>query len=512
MYEIRQIIQRLRLGESNRAVARSQRVGRDTVAQLRDLAASQNWLDATGPMPDDATIALHYRTTGKGASEGPIKNPSHVSTVEPFREDVLAWHRQGIQVSSIRQALARQHGYDGSVHALYRFIRREAPDAPVATVMLDFAVGEQAQVDFGSGPLITDRHSDEVFKTWFFVMTLAWSRHQYAELVRNQSVETWLACHRHAFEWFNGVPRKVRIDNPKCAITRACYYEPTVQRAYGELALGYAFVIDPCPVADPAKKGRVEAGVKYVKRNFMPLREFHSLAHANEQLQTWVRDEAGNRIHGSTRERPLKRFNETEQALLQPLPAIAPACPTWAKAKLHGNCHVQHEYCQYSAPFRLIHQTLWLEITPDALRIYQEHELVAIHPRLFKRGDHSTVQDHLPPHAQAYFMRDPQWCLARAMTIGPACLAVVESLFANRVLDHLRAAQGLLRLGDQFGRGRLDAACSRALNFGTPSYRTIKQILNTGLDQQPELIESPALEAPYLDGGRFSRSPADSLH
>jgi len=164
MYEIRQIIQRLRLGESNRAVARSQRVGRDTVAQLRDLAASQNWLDATGPMPDYATIALHYRTTGKGASEGPIKNPSHVSTVEPFREDVLAWHRQGIQVSSIRQALARQHGYDGSVHALYRFIRREAPDAPVATVMLDFAVGEQAQVDFGSGPLITDRHSDEVFK------------------------------------------------------------------------------------------------------------------------------------------------------------------------------------------------------------------------------------------------------------------------------------------------------------------------------------------------------------
>jgi hypothetical protein len=98
------------------------------------------------------------------------------------------------------------------------------------------------------------------------------------------------------------------------------------------------------------------------------------------------------------------------------------------------------------------------------------------------------------------------------MTIGPACLAVVESLFANRVLDHLRAAQGLLRLGDQFGRSRLDAACSRALNFGTPSYRTIKQILNTGLDQQPELIESPALDAPYLDGGRFSRSPADSLH
>ena len=153
-----------------------------------------------------------------------------------------------------------------------------------------------------------------------------------------------------------------------------------------------------------------------------------------------------------------------------------------------------------------------MEITPDALRIYHEHELVAIHPRLFKPGARSTVQDHLPPDAQAYFMRDPQWCLTQAKAIGSACLAVVESLFAHRVLDHLRAVQGLLRLADTFGRGRLDAACSRALNFGTASYRTVKQILKAGLDQQPELIEAPTLEAPYLSGGRFSRQPADLLH
>jgi len=508
MYEVRQIIQRLRLGESNRGIARAQRVGRDTVAHVRAMAARQNWLDTASPIPDDATIAAHYQAAVKIAK----KNPQNISTVEPFREEVLAWHRQGIQVSSMRQALVRTRGYTGSVDALYRFIRREAVVAPVATVMLDFAVGELAQVDFGSGPIITDRQTGEVFKTWFFVMTLAWSRHQYAEVVRDQSVATWLACHRHAFEWFNGVPRKVRIDNPKCAITKACYYEPTVQRAYGELALGYGFIIDPCPVADPQKKGRVEAGVKYIKGNFMPLREFHSVTHANEQLRAWILGEAGNRIHGSTRERPLTRFEGTEQALLKSLPDIAPACPTWAKVKLHPNCHIQHEYCYYSAPFRLIHQTLWLEITPDALRIYQEHDLVAIHPRLFKPGDKSTVEDHIPPDAQAYFMRDPQWCLAQAMTVGPACLAVVESLFAHRVLDHLRAAQGLLRLADQYGRGRLEAACSRALNFGTPTYRTIKQILKEGLDQQPDLLESLPLEAPYLGSGRFSRNLADLLH
>lgn len=109
-------------------------------------------------------------------------------------------------------------------------------------------------------------------------------------------------------------------------------------------------------------------------------------------------------------------------------------------------------------------------------------------------------------------MRNPQWCLAQAKGIGPACLALVEILFANRVLDHLRAAQGVIRLSDQYGRRRLESACARALTFGAPRYRTVKQILSQGLDQQPDLIEAVELEAPYLGGGRFSRDPGDLLH
>ena len=246
-------------------------------------------------------------------------------------------------------------------------------------------------------------------------MTLAWSRHQYAEFVRNQKVETWLACHRHAFEWFNGVPLTVRIDNPKCAITRACYYEPEVQRAYGELALGYRFASTRVPPRDRRKKGRVESGVKYVKSSFVPLREFHSLEHANEQLRAWVMGEAGNRIHGTTRERPLTLFAETEQALLQPLPAIAPECPAWAKAKLHRNCHVQFEYCYYSAPFALIGQDVVARDRPQCAAHLPR-------PRTGRRSS-AAVQARQPIHRRTIIcrpmrwpilMRDPQWCLAQA--------------------------------------------------------------------------------------------------
>ena len=151
MHEVRQIIQRLRLGEKNRKVAHAQRVGRDTVANIRRLAGDQGWVDAASPMPEDARIAERFKAPGK--------NPQNISTVEPFREEVLAWHAQGIQVSTMRQALARKHGFTGSAHALYRFLGREAPSVPAATVILDLAVAEMVQVDFGSGPVSTDRQS-----------------------------------------------------------------------------------------------------------------------------------------------------------------------------------------------------------------------------------------------------------------------------------------------------------------------------------------------------------------
>jgi hypothetical protein len=174
----------------------------------------------------------------------------------------------------------------------------------------------------------------------------------------------------------------------------------------------------------------VESGVKYVNHNFVPLRDFHSAAHSNELLRAWVMIEADNRIHGSTRERPLKLIAEAEQTLLQALPAMVPRRAPWAIVKLHPNCQVQFNYCSYSAPFRLMCQTLWLEIT-NAIRIYRDHQRVGIHPDLFKHGDVSTVRGHLPPDAQAYLMRIPQWRLAQAKGLGPAC----------QCQDHLKRAR-----------------------------------------------------------------------
>ena len=246
-----------------------------------------------------------------------------------------------------------QFGFHGSYSSVRRLAQKLKKQHPQATCILDFAPGEAAQVDFGKGPTITDVFTGEVIPTWIFVMTLCFSRHMYAEIVTNQKVETWLACHRRAFEYFNGVPAKLIIDNPKCAITRACFRDPEVQRSYGELAEGYGFLISPCPPADPEKKGRVEAGVKYVKNRFVPLRHFRSLTDANAQLKQWVMETAGNRIHGTTKQKPLTLFAEGEKHLLRRLPDVPVQIAAWTQLKLHGDCHVHFEKAFYSAPFPL---------------------------------------------------------------------------------------------------------------------------------------------------------------
>jgi len=500
MYQYRQVIHRMRMGETDRAIARSKLMGRLKCAQVRAVADQNGWLKDT-PLPEDPVLVEMFKKS--------TPNITHDSRCQPHEEQIKKWFEAGIQGTTIHRALVDQFGFAGSYSSVRRLLQKFDKIKPDVSCMLDFAPAEAAQVDFGKGPAITDAFSGHEIKTWIFVMTLCFSRHMYAEIVTDQKVPTWLACHRRAFEFFNGLPRKLIIDNAKCAITRACFRDPEVQRSYGELAEGYGFLISPCPPKDPRKKGRVESGVKYVKNNFVPLRQFRSLSDANGQLKRWLMETAGNRIHGTTRQKPLTLFAETEKLMLQPLPDVPPQLAQWVQVKLHGNCHVQFEKSYYSAPFRLVRRQLWLKATDNTVKLYHDLNLVAVHPRLKKPGLKSTVDEHLPPEALAYKMQDPQWCLKQAKAVGSHCHQFICDLFADRVLDNLRAAQGVIGLGKKYGPARLEAACRRALFFENPKYRTVKSILAQGLDQLPLEKDKVLLSSIYTCSARFMRTPAE---
>jgi len=204
------------------------------------------------------------------------------------------------------------------------------------------------------------------------------------------------------------------------------------------------------------------------------------------------------------------RFAETEQVLLKPLPVTPPEQARWAKAKVHSDCHIQVSKCRYSVPYQRVGQSVDVRLSETTTRIYRNHQLIATHARLTQPGQRSTLDEHLPPEHIAFKMRSPNWCLKQAEAVGPDCLALVNELFADGVVQRLRAAQGIMRLRKPYTDARLNAACHRALAFGNVGYRSVRMILEKGLDQVVD--EHGAFDelcSAYTGAARFCRDTKD---
>jgi hypothetical protein len=339
-------------------------------------------------------------------------------------------------------------------------------------------------------------------KGWVFVMTLGFSRHQYAEIVFDQKIETWIELHVRAFEWFGGTVKRIVLDNLKAGIVKAVIHDQEAQRSYRELAEHYGFLISPCRPGTPRHKGKVESGVRYVKRNALAGREFRDVEEANRHLLRWVEQTAGTRIHGTTQEQPLVRFAR-EREKLCPLPTSRYEVIVWKQAKLHPDCHMVFDYSYYSGPHWLVGKKLWLKATPRRVEVHRGYERIATHERASQRGSRKTIPDHLPPEKLAGLLPEPLRLRAAAKEVGPFTGEFIERLLGEKPLDRLRGAQGVLKLRHRYTSARLEAACRRALAFDELRYHTVKDILKRGLDLEPvEVMDSGPLPKTSL----FARS------
>lgn len=475
--DVREIMRRILAGQTDRAIARELGLARKTVARYRAMA-DQHGL-ATAPLLSPA--ALEQRLREAQAAAPPPRTPFKA---EPYQAVIQSWRQQGVEMMAIFQRLRAEHAYTGSYSALHRYVRHLEPLTPEACVRLETPPGQEAQVDFGYAGRMVDPETGRLRKAWVFVMTLAASRHQYATFVFDQTLATWLRCHREAFEAFGGVPRRLVIDNLKAAIAKACLHDPVVQRGYRDFAEHYGFLIAPCRPRMAQHKGKVESGVHYIKRNFLAGRQFRDLREANRQLALWIAETAGQRRHGTTRQQPLVQFETVERAALLPLPATPYDMGLWKQLTLHRDCHVVLDGAYYSAPHRLIGQRLWIRSNGRDVWIFHDYVRVASH-RWGPPGTRRTIRAHYPPEKAAVLEATPAACRERAGGIGPASAELVDALLAERPLDRLRTVQAILRLATRYGPHRLEAACRRALCYGDTAYATLKRILDKGLESEP---------------------------
>jgi transposase len=493
--DVHEVVRLLQAGASDREVAQLVGRNRRTVARYRRWAEREGVL--AGPLP-----AMGELETRLATSLSATLPPQQTSTVERYREEIVALRAQGVEAAAIKTRLEERHQVSISYSAVWRLVRRlEPPDQPETFVRVEVPPGSEAQVDFGAAGRAIDPADGRVRKAWVFVLVLAWSRHSYAEVVFDQRVETWLLCHRHGFEFFGGVPERVVLDNLKAAIIKASLHDPLVQRSYRECAQPYGFRIMALPPRTPHLKGKVEqGGVHYVARNFLAGREPEPLDVLNGKLRQWLVEVAGRRIHGTTKVPPLERFEPVERGALRPLPVVGYDPASWKQAGVYRDGYVVFEGAYYSVPFRLVGQTVWIRGGARTVELFTaDHQLVATHDRARQPGDRLTTLAHLPPHKVPGLTASRATCRQQAEAIGPATLVLVGRLLDHRPEDRLKIAQRVLRLGTTCGSDRLERACARALFYDSPEYPTLKRILAAGLDASA--LDAATAPAPR---GRFT--------
>ena len=486
MWEILEVLRRFHRGESKAAIKRATGRTRKTVRRYVEKAREVGWDGASEP---DEPLAVAVARRLKPVADEPREGASEAA-LAPHRERIRAWlfpeEGRGLRLTKVRELLGRQ-GVEVPYSSLHRFALTHLgfQDRRRTTVRVaEVEPGELAEVDFGRLGLVPDPETGRRRVVHALIVTLVYSRHQYVHVTASQKTPDLIAGLEDAWEYFGGVVARVVIDNLRAAVAKADRYDPVFSRTFEEYARHRGFVIDAAVVRHATGKATVERNVQYVRESFFRGETWIDLAHVQREAVRWCTATAGMRTHGTTRERPLVRF-ETEKKALRTLdrPRFDP--PEWKHCKVHPDHHVQFGRAIYSAPSRYLRKRVWVRGDRKLVRLYYEGELIKTHPRQ-PPGGRSTDYDDYPEELSAYAMRDPHRMISEGRRLGPHVARFLERLLvAPFPWAHLRQAQKLLRLGNKYGRGRLDAACKRALHFDLIHVGRVEAIIEKGLDATP---------------------------
>lgn len=482
MAEIDRILTLHTTAHSNREIADLLGINRETVGKYVAQAKAQNQPNAP--------------TGSNGTSpSGPR------SECEPFRDLILAKVEQGFLAKRIHQDLAGDHGESTpSYYSVRRFIARLMRKTPLPFRRMETEPGEEAQVDFGTGAPV--RMADgKVRRPWVFRIVLSHSRKAYSEAVWRQSTESFITCLENAFRHFGGVPKRLVIDNLKAAVARADWYDPEIHPKLQSFAQHYGTVILPTKPYMPRHKGKVESGVKYVKRNALKGRIFTSLAEENQFLMDWETQVADQRIHGTTKQQVEKLFVQAERRTLVPLAVERFPFFHEAHRAVHQDGHLEVDKAFYSAPPEYVGHRLWVRWDARLVRVFNDRwEQVAVHAKA-EPGRFRTAAEHIPKEKVSAVERGTGALLRQVATVGPNTRQWAEATTQARGVEAVRVLVGLKHLAGQHPSDDLEEACRVALTHGAYRLRVIRQLLaRHGQEQrQFEFLESHPIIRPLSD-------------
>jgi transposase len=371
----------------------------------------------------------------------------------------------------------------------------------------DHKPGEKTFVDWaGDTVSIYDRESGDATPASIFVAVLGASTYTFARAANGQGLAQWIDCHVHAFEFFGGTTTLLIPDNPRTGVTRACRYEPDLNRTYHEMAQHYGIAVMPARPRKPRDKAKVENAVGIVERWILAAlrhRKFFAVSELNDAIEGLLERLNNRRFRKRDGTRTFL-FQEIDRPALQPLPAERYGMAEWKTVRANIDYHVEIDRHYYSVPYQLAGQQLEARYTATTIELFQGGKRVTSHVRSSAAYRHTTIHEHMPKSHQAHLEWTPSRLVHWGETIGTATAEVIRTILASRPHPEMgyRACLGILRLAKTYSNERLEAASQRALQLQACSYSSLRSILKRSLDRQTTLELEPGKLGPRHENVR----------
>lgn len=485
-----------------RSVGVSPSVVHDCLARFK--GSGLEW--PLGPEVDDAELEQRLYVPGDSSSGRALVAPD-------CRWIHKELSRKGVTLYLLWQEYKLDHGKAGYQYSRFCDVYRKWRRPLGAVMRQQHKAGDKSFVDWsGDGIAITDRGTGEVREAPLFLGVLGASGYAFAKAAESRKAFHWLRLHSEMLEHWGGVTEAVVPDNEKTGVTSPCRYDPDLNPVYAAWAAHYDLTVLPARPRKPRDKAMVENAVLNAQRWILAaLRNhvFFSVAQANEAIADKLVE---------YNDRPLKKLGVSRRDLFEQLdrPALKPLPPRrfesfeWSRPTVNIDYHVVVDKHHYSAPYTLIGEQLEARWTGRVVELFHKGHRVASHLRSYVPWGWTTADEHRPPAHQKHLEWTPERITRWASKTGPHTAQLAEQILAARGHPErgYRACLGVMRLGKKYGAERLEAACARAVALGSPSYRTVRSILDSGADRVPlPGSGAPESEPPRLPPHENIRGP-----
>jgi len=420
------------------------------------------------PFPRDEVGALPSEH-----ATSPQRSP-RASACSAYREAIELQLSRGRNAVAIWQDLVDEYGFASSYQSVQRFVRKlRGTQAPAARVVIVTAPGQEAQVDYGTGPMVRDPETRKYRRTRLFVMTLGCSRKSVRLLTFRSSARIWAELHERAFRRLGGATGIVVLDNLREGVLVPDVYDPALNPLYRDVLAHYGAVAMPCRIQDPDRKGKVESGIGHAQKTPLKGLRFESLEEAQAYLDRWEEHWADTRIHGTTKRQVAAMFAE-EKPFLLPLPLEPFRYYQYGERIVHLDGCVEIEAAYYGAPPGWIGRVVRVQWDEVFVRLLDPKTGQLLREHVRQRRGWYRIQP--ADHSKRTPLRVSQllWRAGRAGThIGALC----DAIHRQQGEVGVRRILGVLSLAKKYGAAAADEACAAALEMGVQEYRFVRRYL-----------------------------------